>query len=250
MFGTTFAFNQDISSWTVNNVTNMSQMFYQAHAFNQDIGSWTVSSVTNMSQMFYYAGSFNQDIGSWTVSSVTNMSQMFFNVILSTANYDSLLIGWDALELQDNVSFHGGVSKYSHGTAADARANIISTDNWTITDGGVAPFLPTVTTQAVSSITTTTATGNGNITDLGSPDPTQHGVCWNTTGNPTTGAADSHTNEGGASDIGAFASNMTGLSVGTDYYVRAYATNEAGTAYGDQVNFTTSEDGTGVPPDV
>ena len=94
----------------------------------------------------------------------------------------------------------------------------------------------------------TTATGNGNITDLGVPNPTQHGVCWNTTGTPTTG--NSKTEEGAASATGAFTSNMTGLSPNTKYYVRAYATNSAGTSYGAEVNFTTNSDGTGVPASV
>ena len=98
---------------------------------------------------------------------------------------------------------------------------------------------PTVTTQAVTVIGTTTATGNGNVTDLGDPNPTQHGVCWNTTGNPTT--EDSKTEQGAASGTGAFTSNMTGLSNGTTYYVRAYATNAVGTEYGDEVNFTAAE---------
>ncbi len=100
---------------------------------------------------------------------------------------------------------------------------------------------PTVTTQAVSGIGTNTATGNGNITDLGSPNPTQHGVCWNTTGNPTT--ADSKTDEGPVSATGAFASQMAGLSPDTNYFVRAYATNTAGTSYGNEVPFTTRAQG-------
>jgi hypothetical protein len=108
---------------------------------------------------------------------------------------------------------------------------------------------PTVTTQAVSAIGSTTATGNSTITDLGAPNPTAHGVCWNTGGSPTI-IADSHTDKGAASAIGAFTSNMTGLLANTDYYVRAYATNTVGTAYGAQVSFMTNEDGTGVPPDV
>ena len=96
--------------------------------------------------------------------------------------------------------------------------------------------VPTVTTQAVTVIAATTATGNGNITDLGVPDPTAHGVCYNTTGSPTT--ADSTTDEGAAAATGAFTSSMTGLTESTKYYVKAYATNAAGTGYGDEVNFT------------
>jgi|GEM_PF-1517237 len=99
------------------------------------------------------------------------------------------------------------------------------------------PVAATVTTQAVTSITPTTATGNGNITVLGVPNPTAHGVVWNTGGTPTT--ADSKTNGGAASATGAFTGNLAGLSPNTTYYVRAYATNTAGTVYGSQVSFTT-----------
>ena len=107
-----------------------------------------------------------------------------------------------------------------------------------------------VTTQDVTNIGTTTATGNGNITDLGVPNPTAHGVCWSTSANPTT--SDSYTDEGAASSTGAFTSDMAGLSPGTTYYVRAYATNTAGTAYGADVSFTTGfppPDVTGITPD-
>ena len=97
---------------------------------------------------------------------------------------------------------------------------------------------PTVTTQAVSVIGTTTATGHGNLTTLGIPDPTAHGVCWNTTGTPTV--SDSKTDQGTASSTGAFTAGITGLSADTTYYVRAYATNPAGTVYGNQVFFSTA----------
>lgn len=96
--------------------------------------------------------------------------------------------------------------------------------------------VPTVTTQAVSSIGTTTATGNGNITSLGIPDPTQHGVCWSTTTAPTISS--SKTEEGATSSTDAFTSDIIGLTLGTMYYVRSYATNEAGTSYGNEVSFT------------
>jgi len=138
MFRSASLFNQDISGWNVGSITNMSLMFYNADAFNQDIGNWNVSNVTDMSYMFLGSIAFNQDIGNWNVSSVTNMSWMFSGLTLSTANYNSLLIGWNARELSNGVIFHGGNSKYSPGAATIARANIISTDNWTITDGGLA----------------------------------------------------------------------------------------------------------------
>ncbi len=99
-------------------------------------------------------------------------------------------------------------------------------------------LVSTVSTQSVTDITSSTATGNGNVTELGIPNPTGHGVCWNTTGTPTTD--DSKTDEGSVAATGAFTSSITGLSSSTTYYVRAYATGGTGlTGYGDEVSFTT-----------
>lgn len=102
-------------------------------------------------------------------------------------------------------------------------------------DAAASP--PTTTTQAVSDIAVNTATGNGNLTSLGDGSVTAHGHCWNTTGNPTT--ADDKVDNGVKGETGAFTSAMTDLIAGTLYYVRAYATSEFGTGYGEQVEFTT-----------
>jgi parallel beta-helix repeat protein len=99
-------------------------------------------------------------------------------------------------------------------------------------------ILPTVTTQAVTNITTTTATGNGNITILGVPNPTQYGVVWDTNINPTI-ALSTKTQQGVPSGAGAFTGSITGLTQGTLYHVRAYATNSMETSYGEDVTFTT-----------
>lgn len=105
----------------------------------------------------------------------------------------------------------------------------------TVTDSGGASA-PTVTTQSVSSIGTTTATGNGNVTSDGGATITERGVCWNTGGTPTT--SDSTATSAGTT--GAFTASMTSLSPSTTYYVRAYAINSEGTSYGSEVDFTTS----------
>ncbi len=96
--------------------------------------------------------------------------------------------------------------------------------------------LPTVTTQAMSAITATTAAGGGNVTSDGGSPVTARGICWSTNTNPTL--ANSFTTDG--SGTGAFISNITGLLPSTTYYMRAYATNGIGTAYGNEVNFTTT----------
>ena len=99
---------------------------------------------------------------------------------------------------------------------------------------------PTVTTQAVTTIGSNSAAGNGNITDLGDPATvTAHGVCWNTGGTPTT--ADSKSDEGAAAATGAYTTPIVELSPKTKYYVRAYATNATGTGYGGEVTFTTNK---------
>ena len=81
---------------------------------------------------------------------------------------------------------------------------------------------PTVTTQEVTSISDTTATGNGNITSLGTPNPTEYGVVWSTSTSPTV-ALSTITTQGAIDATGAFTSSITGLTANTTYYVRAYA---------------------------
>lgn len=96
--------------------------------------------------------------------------------------------------------------------------------------------LPTVTTSTVSNITDNSATCGGNVTSDGGSTVTARGVCWSTSQNPTIN--DAHTNNG--TGTGSFSSNITGLTYGTTYYIRAYATNSAGTAYGVQYSFITT----------
>lgn len=97
------------------------------------------------------------------------------------------------------------------------------------------PIPPTVTTADITDITSSSAKGGGNVTDNGGATVTARGVCWSTSQNPTI--ANAKTTDGNGN--GAFNSNITGLMPNTTYYVRAYATNSAGTSYGAQKQFTT-----------
>lgn len=92
-----------------------------------------------------------------------------------------------------------------------------------------------VNTADLSDITLNTATVRGNITSGGVATVTTRGLCWATRRNPTV--SDSITIEGTGS--GSFTSTITGLSTGTTYYIRAYATNSEGTSYGNEISFTT-----------
>jgi hypothetical protein len=97
-------------------------------------------------------------------------------------------------------------------------------------------LFPTVTTQAVTDITGITATGNGTVINVGGSALTSRGICWSLSPQPTT--ADFTGTSGG--QTGVYTVAMTSLSEGATYYVRAYAINATGTAYGDQVQFMTT----------
>ncbi len=101
------------------------------------------------------------------------------------------------------------------------------------------PVAPTVTTQAVTNVGITTATGNGNVTSNGDAAITERGVCYiqADSGTPTTADTTSHDHTDAE---GAFTMPMTGLTGGLPYRVRAYAINSEGTSYGVVVDMTTS----------
>ncbi len=95
--------------------------------------------------------------------------------------------------------------------------------------------LPVLTTTAVSAITVTSAICGGNVTDIGGSAVTARGVCWGTNSSPTISNSKTTDSKG----LGVYTSSITGLTIGTTYYVRAYATNSIGTAYGNEISFTT-----------
>jgi hypothetical protein len=97
------------------------------------------------------------------------------------------------------------------------------------------PTPPVLSTADVTAITFTTASSGGIITNEGGSPLLSKGVCWNTTGNPTT--SDSKTDEG--TSTSSFTSSLSALTQSTKYYVRAYAINNIGTSYGNVVTFST-----------
>src|SRR5450759_1970132 len=91
------------------------------------------------------------------------------------------------------------------------------------------PTPPIISTTAISLISYTNAVSGGNVTNEGSVSVSARGICWSTSANPTI-ALSTKTSDG--TGTGSFSSSLTGLTAGTTYYVKAYATNSVGTAYG------------------
>ena len=140
-----------------------------------------------------------------------------------------------------NTSFSSSLTNLLPGTTYYIRAyatnNVGTAYGNTISFTTVAATIPIgITTNTLSLITLTTASGGGNINSDGGATVTSRGVCWsNINSNPTI----SNTKTIDGSGTGAFSSSLTGLTPGTTYYVRAYATNSAGTAYGSMKSFIT-----------
>lgn len=187
-------------------------------------------------------------------------------------------IGTTSVTLGGNVSFDGGLSVTERGvvwstsqnptTSSSKKTNGTGEGEYTCDITGLYPgtiyyfrayainsagtvygeeksfttniALATVTTASVTDITVTTAKCGGNITNAGGGNITAKGIVWSTEQNPTISLS-TRTTDG--SGTGSFNSNLANLKKGQIYYVRAYATNEAGTAYGEQKTFRTNSEG-------
>ncbi|KPK85294.1 MAG: hypothetical protein AMS27_07615 [Bacteroides sp. SM23_62_1] len=143
-----------------------------------------------------------------------------------TGNYTSSITG-----LNCGTTYY--VRAYATNSIGTAYGNQLSLTTLQCEDN-----LATVSTSSISNVTQTSATSGGNITSDGGTSVTARGICWSTSQNPTLENNLGKTIDGGGT--GNYTSSITGLNCGTTYYVRAYATNSKGTAYGNQYNFTTS----------
>lgn len=180
------------------------------------------------------------NVGNSTVQanyqSGSGSNTLVFRYAVTATDYDA-----DGVALEADIHLNGGVIR---DVANIMAANAFSA--LTLSELFVNVVPAAVTTQPVTAITDASAIGNGNITSLGSINPTQYGVVWSTTNNPTI-ALSTKTAQGVAVK-GAFTSTMTNLMPLTQYFVRAYATNNGGTTYGDEVSFTTTGSITGIDP--
>lgn len=108
-FSLNFPFDEDISTWDVSDVINMSYMLASTQTFNQDIGNWDVSNVIDMSALFAGTPVFNQDISNWDVSNVTNMSGLF--AVASVFNQD--ISNWDVSNVIDMTNMFAAATLFN-----------------------------------------------------------------------------------------------------------------------------------------
>ena len=201
-----------------------------AHA--QSVSGLTVStsSITNITSATANAGgSITDDGGSivtargvcWGTSA--NPTTAGFNTVdgIGIGSFTSNITGLDPR----TTYYARAYATTNSGTIYGAQVNFTTT-----------PEVPKllVTTASVTNIASTTAISGGTIPNVDGLNVSERGVCWSTTENPTI--TNSKTSDG--IGTGTYASNITGLTVNTTYYARAYATNSSGTVYGNQVVFT------------
>jgi hypothetical protein len=140
-------------------------------------------------------------------------------------------------------SFTSNLSNLTANTTYYVRAYVINGigitygNQYDFTTTNITGSVPTINTISASSVTFSSAVSGGNITSSGGTSVIQRGVCWSINQNPTI--SDNFTNNGGSD--GSFTSQLNNLISNTTYFVRAYAINAAGTSYGNQISFTTSQ---------
>ncbi len=212
-----------------------------SYACGGTYGSFT--SINSSSTLFSYATQ------SFTVSTAGNYT---IEVTSSTASDPMLYIYTSFNPSSPNSNFKvgdddsgagllskiGGCGNYFNtGTytivvTAYSSSTTSGTVYFSISGAGTTTVLPTISTNAASSVGSSSATVGGNVSADGGATVTARGVAYGTSSNPTSGVSI-------GSGTGSFSTSITGLTPGTLYYARAYATNSVGTNYGPQVTFTT-----------
>lgn len=155
----------------------------------------------------------------------------------SVEDYDGITVG----AATDGIGLAIAYDDSSTGSSFNPSSNLAVTNTGYASGEGIAFALsvtlaqqsPSVTTNPVTNIGATSADGNGSVDSDGNSTITERGFCWSTSVDPTT-AGSKVTSSG---TTGAYSATMTGLTAGTLYYVRAYAINAVGTAYGNNKTF-------------
>jgi uncharacterized protein (TIGR02145 family) len=181
-------------------------------------GGTNLTGFTALPGGFRSSTGFSGGYAAWWSSTKYDMNFAWYIFMTSNAPYV------DVYNKETTVYINNKVTTVTKGLSGGMSVRCVKGD----------PFL---VTEEATVITGTTATCGGLIADsIGGAAVIERGVCWNTSGDPTV-ANDKKTNGSGS---GAFSCSIAGLSIGTTYYVRAYATKSYGTVYGNELKFTTS----------
>lgn len=216
--------------------TGANTVSYTASATG-DLGGGSVS-FTGVDQTTPVANTAtNFGTGTSVTLSVTNASgNMVVDAMASGSDIFSSnqTIRWNQF-LNNNGAAGNSAQSTSASTGSVSMGYTIADDWWgTIgTSVQAAAVTPAVTTDSVTNVGGTTATGNGTVVSDGGSTITERGFCWSTSANPTT--SDSKVTASGTT--GSYSATLTSLSNNTTYHARAYATNANGTTYGNDVAF-------------
>ena len=206
------------------------------------IGSGQANTNFMMAQTGYTGGAAkicddytNTDTGTgvysdWYLPSKDELAKLYAMKLLGFSSFANYYYYWSSSEFGAEYAW---AQDFSYGVLRGFQGGFNKKFAYLVRAVRSFPSLPTVITTSVSYSTATTATGGGNVTNVGDLPVTARGVCWSTTPFPTI--AGSHTTDG--SGTGVFSSSLTGLDPNAANYVRAYATSSAGTAYGNQVTY-------------
>jgi len=180
------------------------------------------------------------NFGDSAAPSVTVTSATGNMVVDAAANGSTFSSSNQTLRWNQNFTASSAASNGAQSTATGASSvsmgYSVTADWWGIIGASVQALIaatPTVTTDSITNISGTTATGNGTVASDGGATITERGICWSTSLNPTT----SDSTATAAGTTGSYSVNLTGLSNGTTYHARAYAINVNGTSYGADVVF-------------
>lgn len=177
-----------------------------------------------------------------TVSSTTGYAEISARGVCWSASEDPTVADSRTSDGTGTGSFTSTLTGLTPGTRYHVRAYAVQGSE-TVYGASVAFVAgltpPSVATGPISDITQNTAAGSGQVIAAGDRPVTEAGLCWSTAENPTL--ENDYTVEDVAAD-GSFTSQLVYLAANTTYYVRAYATSEAGTGYGETVQFRTTEE--------
>lgn len=203
--------------------------------FDND-GAGPVVTCTTPTNLAVSAITENSAVAAWTAGNDEAAWNLQFKT-LSSSDWGAVISCTQPTYTFNNL---GANTQYQVRVQADCGSTVSAWSavvSFTTNGGSSEVTVPTVTTNPVSGVGQTTATCGGNVTADGNATVTARGVCWSTSHNPTV--SDGHTTDG--TGVGTFSSSITNLTPNTTYYVRAYATNSAGTAYGNEQTFTTQQ---------